>query len=84
MARPKKAETMDFEGEHVPVYEKPFRLTAAVSLARTAKAGSLTITGTLKYQACDDRVCFIPESVPVRWTMTVETGKAGGAGRAGR
>ena len=24
----------------------------------------MTIAGALKYQACDDRLCFIPRSVP--------------------
>jgi hypothetical protein len=23
------------------------------------------------YQACDDKVCFPPESAPVSWTVTV-------------
>ncbi len=66
-----KAETMLFEGEKVPVYEKPFRLVQEVSLARSLKAGVLTITGSVKYQACDDKVCFLPASAPVTWTITV-------------
>ena len=34
--------------------------------------GKLTIEGALKYQACDDRICYPPETVPVRWTLQVE------------
>jgi hypothetical protein len=30
---------------------------------------ALTIAGTLEYQACDDTVCFIPQSVPLTWTV---------------
>ena len=33
------------------------------------KNGPLTIKGTLRYQACDDKVCFRPTNVPVEWTV---------------
>ena len=32
---------------------------------------SLTIAATLNYQACDDKVCFNPQSVPLSWTIGV-------------
>jgi DsbC/DsbD-like thiol-disulfide interchange protein len=64
--------------ETVRVYEKPFRLTQDVTLALTpalrkrATAGeTLRLTGTLEYQACDDKVCYRPQSVPMDWTMTL-------------
>ena len=64
--------------EHVPVYEKSFTLLQDVKLdgtpqAQTALRGreSLTVNGTLEYQACDDKVCFNPESVPLSWTLTL-------------
>lgn len=31
----------------------------------------LTIKGVLSYQACDDKVCFTPQSVPLTWTVTL-------------
>ena len=34
---------------------------------------SLTIEGSLDYQACDDKVCFNPVSVPLTWTMNLKT-----------
>ena len=30
---------------------------------------SLTVEATLDYQACDDKMCFNPQSVPVSWTL---------------
>ena len=69
-----KSEMMFFAplNETVPVYQKQFRLEQEVTLARSAKAGStVTVAGTLDFQACDDKVCFVPESVPVSWTLTV-------------
>ena len=62
--------------ERVPVYQKPFKLVQEVVLDGTLKAQatyrgkpSLTLTGTLDYQACDDRECFNPVSVPLSWTL---------------
>ena len=70
-----KSEMMFFAplNETVPVYEKAFRITQDATLAKTVKAGStLTLAGTLDFQACDDKVCFVPESVPVTWTVAVK------------
>ncbi len=68
-----KSEMMTFADEKVPVFEKPFRLTQDVTLDKSAKAGStVTVSGTVNYQACDDRVCYAPESSPVSWTVAVK------------
>lgn len=68
-----KSEMMSFAGEKVPVFQKPFRLTQDVTLDKSAKSGStLTVAGTVSYQACDDRVCYPPESAPVSWTVLVK------------
>jgi len=59
--------------ETVPVYQKPFRLEQDVTIAKSVKAGStVTLNGTLEFQACDDKLCFIPESVPATWTVAVK------------
>jgi hypothetical protein len=67
--------------EHVPVFEGKFRITqdATVTASKTrdvvralVSAGkTISITGELKYQACDDRVCYPPASVPVVWSLQV-------------
>ena len=70
-----KAQDWYFEPlkEHVPVFSAPFRLVQSVTIGRAAKRGStLTLTGVLKYQACDDKVCFNPVSAPVSWTVAVK------------
>ena len=51
------------------VYSKPFRLTLPVAIAKAPADGTLTITGTLEYQACDDAVCYVPKTVPVQWAL---------------
>jgi DsbC/DsbD-like thiol-disulfide interchange protein len=58
------------------VYEKPFRFTQELKLAnspdlakRAAGGESLTVKGTVRYQACDDKICFLPANVPVEWSV---------------
>jgi thioredoxin:protein disulfide reductase len=68
-----KSEVMTFADEKVPVFQKPFKLTQDVTLDKSLKPGAtVVITGTVNYQACDDRVCYPPESAPVTWTVTVK------------
>ena len=62
--------------EHVPVYQKPFRVVQDVAIDASVEGlralsgrDHVTIRGTLDYQACDDKVCFIPQSVPLSWTV---------------
>jgi peroxiredoxin Q/BCP len=62
--------------ERVPVYQKPFRLVQAMAVSASADVRprlqgltALTIKGTLEYQACDDRLCFTPQSIPVSFSV---------------
>jgi hypothetical protein len=58
--------------EQVPVYSDPFRLTMNVAVGTVPlRTKQLKISGTLSYQACDDRVCYLPESLPLEWTLPV-------------
>ena len=75
-----KAEDYFFKplNEHVAVYQRPFRIVqdVAVDASPQAQAAlkdrtSLTISAVLEYQACDDKVCFIPQSVPLTWTVAL-------------
>jgi len=59
----------------VPVYQKTFRITVPLTIARTSATGrTLNVAGAVNYQACDDRVCFPPASAAVNWTVKVEAG----------
>src|SRR5262249_40563078 len=66
--------------ERVPVFQKPFTLVQEIVLEGTQQAQAtlrgkenLTLTGTLDYQACDDKQCFNPASVPLSWTLTLKS-----------
>ena len=58
-------------GETQIVYSRPFRIEVPVTTARTAKAGVLALSGTFRYQACDDKVCYIAKSLPLTWDVTI-------------
>jgi hypothetical protein len=74
--------------ERIPVYQKPFTLRQEIVLdarpeARAAWRGrsSLTVKGTLDYQACDDKLCFNPVSVPLSWMLPLGLEAAPTAGQ---
>jgi len=65
--------------ERVPTYQKPFTLVQELVLdgqASTRNAlkdrTSLTIGGALTYQACDDRLCYDPVTLPLSWTVALK------------
>ena len=59
------------------VYTKPFRIVQEITVAATLPVRerghtanpALTVSGTLRYQACDDAICYLPKTIPVRWTV---------------
>jgi len=65
--------------ERVPVFEGSFRIRQDVKVSSAAAfSGSLgnagsdfTIHGTLRYQACDSKTCFLPNAVPLEWQLKV-------------
>jgi hypothetical protein len=67
------------EDEPQLIYSKPFRIVQDVTVASTravlnrAKTAGATVKvkGTLKYQACDDAICYLPVTVPVTWTIAL-------------
>jgi hypothetical protein len=77
-----KGEPYEFKplNEVVQVYMQPIRLVQDVTLDVTPETralasqpdGALTLNGVLSYQACDDRLCFPPDEVPVSWTVKLK------------
>jgi hypothetical protein len=62
--------------ERVETYLKPFTLVQDLTILATPEAqkqlaGEKTVTvgGTLEYQACDDRICYAPAKVPLSFTL---------------
>lgn len=66
-------------GETVPVYLGRVRITREITFGPenavrplVTPAGELTLKGSLRYQACDDRKCYLPETVPLEWRFHFE------------
>lgn len=60
------------------VYSTAFALRRTVTVDRSPAAAlalsaspAVTVKGRLSYQACDDKVCYLPQSVPLTWTVTI-------------
>ena len=65
--------------ETVPVYRGHFRLAQDAVIGSEAQVkpllnerGELTLEGSLRYQACDDHECYLPETLPLKWTFRFE------------
>jgi DsbC/DsbD-like thiol-disulfide interchange protein len=62
--------------ERVATYQRAFTLVQDLTILATPEiqkllAGekSVTVTGRLEYQACDDKVCYAPSAVPLAFTL---------------
>ena len=53
-------------GETLSVYQGEFRVHVRLVAAR----GAETLTGTLRYQACDTASCYPPRALPVKIAVT--------------
>ena len=62
--------------ETVKVYSAPFVVKLPLSLdakiVKGSKSGDVLVRGKVSYQACDDRVCFPPQSAPFEARLTVK------------
>lgn len=60
--------------ETVPVYRRRLTIVREVTFGQEnalkpllTADGTLVLKGTFRYQACDDKKCYLPETVPVEW-----------------
>ena len=56
------------DGEDLDVYQGEFR----VALRIQAPKGNTTLSGALRYQACDNAACFPPRTLPVKVLVTAK------------
>jgi peroxiredoxin len=68
--------TLTAINETVPVYQGKFRILQDVMLQGRDTLSSvkeLKIKGRLRYQACDDKMCYSPQIVNLEWPLKLET-----------
>lgn len=64
-----------FSEKPLAVYEGTVRFETELEVPAGA-AGSVTITGSLSYQACNDQQCFAPATIPLKAGVMTITGPA--------
>ncbi len=65
--------------EKYPFSQKPlsvvtgeFSISTKFKVPADAPAGTSAQNGTIRYQACNDRMCFAPKTVPVNFVLEIE------------
>jgi thiol:disulfide interchange protein len=65
----------DFQQAGLPqplaVFEHEFAIGVQFAVAAGTAPGTIEVPGRLRYQACDDKVCYPPQTGDVRWILTV-------------
>jgi thioredoxin:protein disulfide reductase len=67
------ASTLKQEGQTEPlaVFGPDFTIIVHLAVAPNTAAGELQVPAKLRYQACDEVMCYRPVSVETRWTIRV-------------
>jgi DsbC/DsbD-like thiol-disulfide interchange protein len=77
---PVKAESVSYPqpeeikvgGETLSVFTGSFTISTQFKALEDVPAGAATISGKLRYQACNDQMCFRPSSLTVRLPVVVQ------------
>jgi DsbC/DsbD-like thiol-disulfide interchange protein len=68
---PQKMRVLGME-QDITVYTGDVVIKMPISAAPGAKPGKLTLVGTLKCQACNDKTCFLPSKIPLSTTIVLK------------
>ena len=70
---------LDAINETVPVYRDRIHIVREITFSPENElkplvndAGEVQLKGLFRYQACDDRECFIPRTIPLQWRFRFE------------
>jgi hypothetical protein len=65
--------------ETVPVFDGHFQMTREIVIGQEANLApalssdrTLAVEGSFRYQACDDKQCYLPTTLPLQWSFIVE------------
>jgi hypothetical protein len=65
-------EKYPFSAKPLSVVTGEFSISTRFKVPADAPNGAAAQNGILKYQACNDRMCFAPKTVPVSLTLEIE------------
>ncbi|BDC51240.1 hypothetical protein F183_A35560 [Bryobacterales bacterium F-183] len=66
-----KDETYSFSKKPLNVYSGEFELQASLKAGADAPVGPQVFNGKLRYQACNDTMCFAPKTIDVKIPVVV-------------
>ena len=65
-------EEMELNGSKMVVYTGTVPIETEFAVAKDAPKGAATVTGKLKYQACNNQMCFRPSTLDVHFEVVIE------------
>jgi thioredoxin:protein disulfide reductase len=65
-------EKYSFSDKPLSVVTGEFTVSTQFKVPANAATGAAAENGTLRYQACNDRMCFAPKTVPVTLSLDIE------------
>jgi thioredoxin:protein disulfide reductase len=69
---PSEKYKFSFSETELEVYEGSFNIGLTLKTRKDLKPGKYEISGTVNYQACNDRACFPPKNVEFSVTVTIK------------
>ncbi len=57
--------------ELLAVYESRFTVGVRLAVASDIAPGDLTVPASFRYQACDEQMCYFPQTASTEWTLPV-------------
>jgi thiol:disulfide interchange protein DsbD len=58
--------------DYLEVYDGTLDISVPLSISDNIKKGSYVLQATLRYQACDNKRCFSPKTLPFPIAVTIE------------
>jgi thiol:disulfide interchange protein DsbD len=67
-----KPEEMELNGQQMVVFTGTVPIETEFAVAKDSTKGPVTVTGKLKYQACNNQMCFRPSTIDVHFQALIE------------
>ena len=67
-----KMQKYEFSEKPLSVVTGDFEIVTQFRASATATVGSQTVTGKLRYQACDNRACYPPRNIDIKIQVDVQ------------
>lgn len=69
---PAKMQRFSFSETPLSIYDGVLEVTTKFKKTATAQPGPAVMTGKLRYQACNDKMCLPPRTVEIKQTLVIE------------